>query len=29
MNHFLEEFHFELILVPFALAAFMLIQIWS
>lgn len=29
MNHFLEELHLELIIIPFALAAFMLAQIWN
>lgn len=29
MNRFLEELHLELIIIPFALAAFLLIEIWS
>ena len=29
MNYFLEELNLKLLIVPFVLAAFMLIQIWN
>jgi hypothetical protein len=29
MNRFLEELNLELIIIPFVLAALMLVQIWS
>jgi hypothetical protein len=29
MNHFLEELNLKLLIVPFVLAAFMLVQVWN
>ncbi len=29
MNHFLEELNIELIVIPFVIATFLLIQVWS
>ncbi len=29
MNHFLEELNLELLIIPFALAALLLVQVWS